>query len=227
MSLALTSSTVKFVVRAGQGSHPTAHASRSYVVHLRACVPPDTVRVNGEAVPYSPAVRVKQRIGTNTWHYDGARMAVVVTLNARWSVAEDVELELELPAGRQAALRPLMVGVQGKIARAQAVKPVLDQQYPKVFPEDYDNVVHLAEMGARASYDPAQVSELLSGFPALLKDAIKETKALKHIKASARKTGPCAGGGGASCVCWDGVGWLTTGICDCCVRDVLVQRRRY
>jgi hypothetical protein len=121
-------------IGAGIGTHPKAHPQRSYVIVLHACVPPTAVSVNGEDVPYDPALAIASKIGVNSWHYDGTQLAVVVNLFARFPVTQDVVVVAHLPHGQQAALRPKMASARGIIARARLLKPALDNWYPRTYP---------------------------------------------------------------------------------------------
>ncbi len=63
-----------------RGTFTGAPARRSYCVRLHMCVPPEGVAVNGVAVHRVPAHTLRDKVGVNTWHYDAAGLAVVVTL---------------------------------------------------------------------------------------------------------------------------------------------------
>jgi hypothetical protein len=121
-------------VGAGVGTHPKAHAQRSYSIVLHACVPPTTVTVDGEVVQYEPFVSVTGKLGVNTWSYDGSQLAVVINLFRRFDVTRDVVVVANLPQGQQQWLRPKMSGVRGVIARARMLKPTLDNWYPRAYP---------------------------------------------------------------------------------------------
>ncbi len=88
-------------VHAGVGTHPKAHAARSYSIRLRGCVPPSSVTVNGAAVASVPYETVTDKIGVNTWHFDGDDVSTVISLYSALPVDGDVVVEVALPQGLQ------------------------------------------------------------------------------------------------------------------------------
>ena len=136
----LTSNHVTFKVNAAVGSPPKAHTARSYSIRLRGCVPPRAVTVNGVPVAYSRFESVTDKIGANTWHFDGKDVATVIQLYQRFPVNEDVVVEVELPEDLQTVVRPGFVMLPGLVNRARLAKPMLDNLYPYAYPDDYDHV---------------------------------------------------------------------------------------
>jgi hypothetical protein len=197
-------------VHAAQGSHPKAHAARSYSLRLHACAVPAAVTVNGEPVTYTLAETVTDKIHRNTWHYDGVEVAAVIQLFQRFDVTADVVVRVDLTPGQQETLRPLMSGARGIIARARMLKPILDNQYPYAYPvrsqpallctraalfcdagvgavlhprqDDYDDVSYLAEYGIRMSYDPSLAPELLQKISATQKAAKRAVKKMSRVR---------------------------------------------
>jgi hypothetical protein len=130
----LSSDRVVFTVHKADGSHPKAHAARSYAIRLRGCVPPSSVTVNGQPVTAARFETIVDKVGKNTWHFDGRDVATVITLYERFPVDQDVVVTVELPAGQQASVRRGLVMLPGLIARARLAKPMLDNLYPYAYP---------------------------------------------------------------------------------------------
>lgn len=127
-------------------------------MRLHAVVPPQRVTVNGVDAVFVPADDTVARRGANTWHYDGAEFALVLSLLQRFDVAADVRVAVQLPAGLQASSRDAMCNARGWVARALQLKPLLDATYSTLYPDDYSQVTWLSELGAILTYEPTQAT---------------------------------------------------------------------
>jgi hypothetical protein len=80
VSASATDREVVVRVHAARGTYQGAPSRRSYALRLHMSVPPEEVAVNGDVVAPVPAHTLRDKPGANTWHYDAAGVAVVVSL---------------------------------------------------------------------------------------------------------------------------------------------------
>ncbi len=84
-----------------------------------------------------PFHSVGNAVHRNSWHYDGEDQAVVLQLFDRYDVNSDVAVQVRLPEGQQAKVRPMLNTMKGLISRAKQLKPMLDRYYPDIYPVRY------------------------------------------------------------------------------------------
>lgn len=186
-----TGTGISLVVGPARGARLVAR--RSYDIRLRGVYPAKTVRLSGRPLPYRPP-SLMPSLGRDphvlpadaAWSYDGELLELRIQTDARPTI-EPVQLSVTL----QGPLtdRPLLEsGFAGAVARMQAAKVLLDGQWGEdtVYQEDYADLLHGAEAGARITYDPSSAVRVVSTLGATAVRAAAQVQALSALAPAVR-----------------------------------------
>jgi len=147
---------------AAKGSYKGMRKSRSYEVRLPGDWPPESVTVNGHALPF-----VKQD-GQPGWRFAGNSLTTSIRI-PETSVALPLTVRVKRNE-RLSARRNELDGFAGAMTRLREAYDALNQTFPIAWPPD--ELVDVMQTGDRLSYFPQQAEQELQRFHELLPKAI-------------------------------------------------------
>jgi len=170
----LTPSSLTLTIHPIEGSFNDMPEAVSYEITVMFSYPPTSINVNGIPIPYI-ANTPRDQLG---WYYIGTTQSVVInvpTLMSRFN-RTIFHLTLSRPIDSM-----LLSGITQKMARAQIVKVLLDQQWGRtngIWQEDYESLVKSSTTGSSIGDVPDIAVNAISGFDKLYKQAIHQVEAL-------------------------------------------------
>jgi alpha-glucosidase len=143
------------LLSAAQGSYPGMLAERAYRIELAQTFPPESVTVNGHAVPYATCSECAPR-----WHYDGATLTTVITL-PKLNLREQLRVNVQIGA-EQAANQQLLTATAGRFARLRRAMDIINSDaYPQWSP---DSLIDAVQTSRRIELQPASALNELRRF---------------------------------------------------------------
>jgi len=135
---------------------------------------PTSVVVNGQSFSYTP----KNTGFENGWRYDGDTLSIIVNL-VNHDRSEPIKVVVGLPKALDAEF---FDGVSGLIKRAKDTKALIDYQWNinTIFQEDYNLLIQISEIGSVMTANPASSVEVLSGLPALKRNALQQLASINY-----------------------------------------------
>jgi alpha-glucosidase (family GH31 glycosyl hydrolase) len=143
-----------------QGSYPGMMKTRSYELRLPADWPPESVTVNGRAVPQGG-------VGKPGWRFVGNTLTTVIPV-ATSSTARKITIEVRRAAGLTAR-RAELDGFAGTITRLRGAYDALQQTSPVAVPPDV--LIDAMQTGDRLGYHPERTVEEVSHLHEILPKA--------------------------------------------------------
>ncbi|MGD0155128.1 MAG: TIM-barrel domain-containing protein [Terracidiphilus sp.] len=143
-----------------EGSFPGMLKTRSYELRLPADWPPDSVTVNGKAVP-------EGGVGKPGWTYEGNTLTTVIPVPSG-SVNAKVVVEVRHAPGR-IARRAELDGFAGDMTRLRGADDALQQTGPVAGPSNA--LVDAMQTGDRLSYYPERIEAEMKHFHEALEQA--------------------------------------------------------
>jgi alpha-glucosidase (family GH31 glycosyl hydrolase) len=161
LQAAQTGDTVRVEIGPVEGSYPGMMKTRAYQLRLPADWPPESVSVNGAALPRSgPA-------GSDGWSFEGNTLTTVIPVPSA-GVDSKLTVEVRRPAGSRAR-RADLDGFAGAMTRLRGTYDALHQAGPMILPPDV--LIDAMQSGDRLGYHPETAAEELVHFRQILPQA--------------------------------------------------------
>eukprot|EP00300_Choanocystis_sp_HF-7_P002858 c1216_g1_i1.p1 GENE.c1216_g1_i1~~c1216_g1_i1.p1 ORF type:complete len:964 (-),score=198.23 c1216_g1_i1:80-2971(-) len=161
-SYTLALNAIALTIHPTRGEFTGMAVQQYYRLILHGAVPPTQVLIRTseadafEPVEYGAWATFDPLVESDTWYYDGSKVAVVVNLFKWHAISDEIQVVLEF--GKELPFknkqREQTAGLVGKLARAKVAKHTLDSAYPETTPSDYEDVTYFAAMAGRLSYNP-------------------------------------------------------------------------
>jgi len=165
--------TLRLQIEPTEGEYTGMPKAISYEIKFMFSWPPSKVVANGVTVNYT----ANMEKSTTGWSYEGTTQTIIVNLAEKYSrnAVLTIDVTLALPASSAS-----FSGLTQKMARAQTVKVLLDQQWgKKIWQEDYEALVSLSTVGSSIGDIPAEAGEKVKNFLNLYTKATAQVSNLK------------------------------------------------
>ena len=176
------SNELTITIGAAKGSYNRMRTERAYEVHLPADWPPESVTVNGAAVPYKPQSSLpgwthgsmSLDIGKPSWRYEGNTLTTIVSMRTT-PVTQTVTIKVTRP-GELVSRRGELDGFAGATTRLNAAVYTIRHAWP--FSEVPEELMEAAQTGDYISYYPKSAAEKIRTFHRLVPQAQAKVEAI-------------------------------------------------